>query len=311
MFLRVALLTVLALVLGLTACDEREFFVPQDVDVLVVDAVLTVDRALPPIFVSRTLAPDVPFSPLAAGERDATVWVELDDGARFDYTESVLEPGRYLPAGDSHAVLPSTRYTLRIETSAGEVVTASTLTPPRLDVDDWLLLDATATEEIGRLRTFEEVGDDVYTVEDNRLAWGDGLLEARFPRDPAVAAYQVAIFSLDLDSPFVIDPDFFEEEDFEAIERDNASPMFEALEGNVRLPWFAVFFEGRYLIKVHATDRNWNDLVRSSPNLNQGGGFGGNAGDDFGRPLFHVEGGIGLFGSTAVDSIGFFVLPRE
>lgn len=306
-----SLTAMLATTLTLAACDEREFFAPQDVDVVVVDAVLTVDLPLPPVIVSRTLAPDVPYSPLAAGERDATVRIELDDGTGFAYAASLLEPGRYVPLDGSHRVLPERTYTLRIDTAGGEAVTASTLTPPRLDVSRWLLLDGTGTVELDTLRTFEELGEAVYAAPENQLVWGNGLLEARFVRDPAVPAYQVALFSLDLDSDFAIDPDFFDEEDFADIDRDNASPMFEALEGTVRLPWFAVFFEGRYLIKVYATDRNWNDLVRSSPNLGDGGGFGGNAGDDFGRPLFHVEGGIGLFGSASVDSIGFFVLPDE
>jgi hypothetical protein len=107
----------------------------------------------------------------------------------------------------------------------------------------------------------------------------------------------------------VIDPDFFEEDDFEDLERENYSPMFLGEDGSVRLPWFAIFFEGRYQIKVWSVDRNWNDLVRSSPALNQGAGFGGNAGDGFERPIFHVEGGFGLFGSAAVDAVGFRVLP--
>ena len=85
--------------------------------------------------------------------------------------------------------------------------------------------------------------------------------------------------------------------------------MFSGNDGFVRLPWFAIFFEGRYQIKVWATDRNWDDLVRSTPNLNDGAGFGGNAGDGFEKPIFHVEGGIGLFGSASIDSIGFRILP--
>jgi hypothetical protein len=60
--------------------------------------------------------------------------------------------------------------------------------------------------------------------------------------------------------------------------------------------------------RTYALDRNWYDLVRSDPD--EGGSFGGLAGDEFERPLFHVEGGIGLFGSAAVDSVGFVVLPR-
>ena len=114
---------------------------------------------------------------------------------------------------------------------------------------------------------------------------------------------------MDYGSDFVIDPDFFEEEDFEELERENYSPMFQGVDGSVRLPWFAIFFEGRYKIRVWATDRNWNDLVVSSPSFNQGAGFGGNAGDDFDRPVFHVEGGLGLFASASVDSVGFRILP--
>ena len=75
------------------------------------------------------------------------------------------------------------------------------------------------------------------------------------------------------------------------------------------MPWVAVYFQGRYQVKVFAVDTNWYDFIRSDPQSAGGGpGFGGNAGDSFERPIFHVDGGIGLFGSAAVDSIGFRVL---
>jgi hypothetical protein len=53
--------------------------------------------------------------------------------------------------------------------------------------------------------------------------------------------------------------------------------------------------------------------VRSAPEISGAAGpvVGGNAGDGFERPIFHVEGGVGLFGSASVDSIGFVVLPQE
>jgi len=120
----------------------------------------------------------------------------------------------------------------------------------------------------------------------------------------------VAILSLDPDSDYVIDPDFFDEEDFDDLPRNGASPAITAENGALRLPWFAIFFEGRHTIRIYAVDQNWYDLIRSVPKLAGGGpGFGGNAGDGFDRPLFHIEGGIGLFGSAAVDSLGFYVLP--
>ena len=67
------------------------------------------------------------------------------------------------------------------------------------------------------------------------------------------------------------------------------------------------------MIRIFALDENWYDLVRSSPELAGGRGavaFGGNLGDAFERPIFHVDGGIGLFGSASVDSGAFFVLPE-
>ena len=86
--------------------------------------------------------------------------------------------------------------------------------------------------------------------------------------------------------------------------------MLSALDGRVRLPWFGIYFEGRHHYKVYAVDRNWYDLVRTTPQTGGGLGFGGNAGDGVEPPIFHVEGGIGLFGSASVDSVGFFILPQ-
>jgi hypothetical protein len=173
-----------------------------------------------------------------------------------------------------------------------------------------VLLDATGQNVLQELRTFAELGDSVYTAAENQLTYSSGLLEAKFPRGN-VPAYQAGLYSLDPDSGFVIDPDFFEDEDFDDLERFTSSPAFEAPDGNMRLPWLAIYFTGRYKIKIHALDQNWFDLVRSTPEFMGGGpGFGGNAGDNFESPIFHVDGGIGLFGSAAVDSIGFFVNPR-
>jgi hypothetical protein len=171
-----------------------------------------------------------------------------------------------------------------------------------------VVLDETTLEPIRRLGTFEEMGDQVYAQ--NELVYSQGLFEARFDR-PDVPAFQVGLFSLDPDSDYVIDPEFFEEEDFEDLERVISTPMLVGENGTLRLPWFAIYFEGRYLIKIFAVDRNWYDLARTVPDFGQtAGGFGGNAGDGFQRPIFHVEGGIGLFGSASMAQNGFYVLPR-
>lgn len=305
------------LVVLLTACGERVVFNDEGVDQVVIDATLIVDEGLPPIWISRTLDPRTPIIGDVAGETGATVLVVDGDGNEFEYVEGrrlsgelIAPRGRYLPSTDGVTVRPSLRYDLRVETDRGEVVTATTTTPPRLDVSEWVALDFDLGV-IGALQDFEAVGDSVWSVASNQLEWGASLLEARFERDPSVVAYQVSLFSLDPDSDFAIEPDFFEEEDFEELEREGSSPMFEASEGTIRLPWFAVFFEGRYLIKVFATDRNWTDFVNTTPSLSGNPGFGGNAGDGFDRPVFRVDGGIGLFGSASVDSVGFFVFDDD
>jgi hypothetical protein len=248
---------------------------------------------------------------------NAVVVVESDADGDADgqaglvtYIESDV-PGRYLPSSTPRPVVrPETTYRLRVDTPEGEVITAITRTPPSFSIGAWVLLDETGESILDTLQNFQAPGDTMpYAI--NVLTYREGLLEARFPRLD-VPGYQAGIFSLDPDSDFVIDPDFFDEEDFEDLERELSSPPFEAPGGTLRLPWLAIYFSGRYQIKIYATDRNWYDLVRSNPVLNgDDGSFGGNAGDNFELPIFHIEGGIGLFGSAAVDSAGFRVrTPR-
>lgn len=306
--MRRVLFALLATVL-FTGCAERNVFAPEDVGVLVVDAVMIVGEPFPSVYLSRTADPRDPASVEHLGEAGATVAVTWNTGVNrsMAYNSLSSAPGSYVPAGPSLLVQPETRYVLEIVTRAGERLVAETVTPPAFEVDDWVVLDETTLEPTRRFKTFEDVGEDVYV--ENQIVYSQGLFEAQFQR-PDVPAFQVALFSLDPGSDFVIDPEFFEEEDFQDLERIVSSPMFLGENGTLRLPWFAIYFEGRYLIKIFAVDRNWYDLARSVPEFGQSGaGFGGNAGDGFQRPIFHVEGGIGLFGSASMASNGFYILP--
>ena len=312
--MRRVIYTCLITAIVLVACSgERKLFSPDDVGVLGVYGMLYVDRRLPAIAVYRAQAPDKPFDPQRAAERGATVTVTYD-GNQIPYQEN--SPGLYVPRGSidsgSLAVLPETRYRLEVVSQSGERLTAETTTPPSLSVADWVLLDDDATTVIRRLKTFAEIEDedDVYTDPQNQLIYTEGLLEAWL--NPVLAGgYQAGIYALDPDSGFVFDPEFLEDEDFEDFEPNIASPPILNTETEIRLPWFAIYFKGRYKVKIFAIDRNWFDLARTVPELaGGGGGFGGNAGDDFERPIFHVIGGIGIFGSASMDSVGFTVHPR-
>jgi hypothetical protein len=300
------------ILLGLLGCaaerDPSELLEPDAVGIPVVDALLVVGRPLPPILLTRTLSPRDVYSSDAAGIVGAEVYISYRD-QRVAFVEGTPN-GAYLPTQTSaHRVQPEQIYTLDVRTQEGERVYAWTLTPPRIGSVEWVLLSGDGTEVLDRLASFDEApGQDSYQV--NRVIYANGILESRFAR-PDVLGFVVGLFSLDRDSDFVIDPDFFDEEDFEDLERIGSSPPLTGADGTLRLPWFAIYYEGRYVVKLFAMDRNWYDLARSTPELSGGApGFGGPAGDSFERPIFHVEGGIGLFGSASVDSVGFYVLPK-
>lgn len=311
----------LLLVLATGCTPERDsatLFAPEAVGVLVIDATLIVGEPLPALRLTRTLAPNVPFTLSAAWEHGAAISVSGPAGAieyREYYEESVQNGvvAAYRPSAPViPLVLPGTRYDLSVVTSKGERLSAVTVTPAEFQVSDWRLMTADGTSVVRSLRTFAELGDSVYTHPDNQLAYAEGLVEGVLPQlapGYGAAGFQVALFSLDPDAGFVINPPFFTEEDFADLPRMGSSPILNGEQGNLRLPWFGVFYDGRTLYKAFAVDRNWYDLERSIP---QGGGsfiFGGNVGEGVDPPVFHVQGGIGLFGSAAVDSVGFFVLP--
>ena len=302
------------IVLCLTACAaERQ---PGDLfgsvgedSELVVDGVLLVDHALPEMFVRRTLPPSQAYRREAAVVTDAEVRIFQGDQV-FEYAPDPASPGRYLPPPEAPRVEPQTEYRLEVDVE-GKKVRASTTTPERVRVRQAVLLDEDTQEIMRTLKSFAEVGDEVYTAPENQITYLDGLLEFHL-NTVAVAGYQAAIFALDEDLQLADEDleDFYDEEDADAL-RVNQSPPLAISDGTVRWPWFAVAFTGRSLIKVYAVDHNWFEYARSSPDQQEQGGFGGLAGDNFERPFFQVEGGIGLFGSASVDSVGFVVVPRQ
>ena len=315
-----ALIAATAIVILSAGCstnrDLDELFDPSAVGTLVVDAVLIVDQPPPTVFVRQILAPNQAYDPdLAAVSATVSIWYGDDGEFEYTYHEQGLgegTTGRYMPDIATPYIQPGTRYTLGVRTEDGRRVTATTVTPNRFSVSDWVLLNEESLDVRKTLRTFADSGD-IYTAPENQIIYQDGLLEARFAAGDHADRFHIGLQSLDLDSDFVIEGDFLDEEDFAEFQRQTSSPALEATGDFVRLPWFAIFFAGRYKIRVYAVDQNWFDLARSSPELVgiEGPSFGGNAGDDFDQPIFHVEGGIGLFGSGAVDSIGFTILPSE
>lgn len=296
-----------------TTRDPSSLFAPGDIDVLVVDAVLLVGHLLPPVHVTSTLAPSDEFTAQTIAVPDASVIVR--SGATewvYAHAPTEEEEGRYAPPADAPVVTAHTRYDLRVE-SQGRIATAFTETPAPVVIDNYRLLDDETLEVRRQMLMFSEDMSDsaVYAAPENQVGYLDGLAEATFAPNGS-PGYQIGIFRLDLDSDLVVNLDFLDQEIVDDLTEDakfgGSSPPLDLSDGQLRLPWFAIFFSGRHKIRLYALDLNWFDYVRSI-DITESGFAGGLAGDNFERPIFHVDGGIGLFGSASVDSVGLFVLP--
>lgn len=288
---------------------------PNGDGTIVVDARLIVGQHIPEIVLRTTRSPGSIYSRYDAALLGAEVFITSSLGDTAYYM--VYDRGIYVPykgTGPSVTpIRPNTTYYLHVLAPDGRVVTAETTTPDSFHVSEWLLRDDVTLAVRRRLAVPSEftVDDDsVFIVDSNQLTYQDGIVEARFDRGHAIA-FQMALFNLESDSPLLFDADFLSEADKETLDRENASPPIDAPDGFARLPWLAVWYQGRHRFVVYSLDRNWDDLARSTRFEGPGNlGFGSNAGDDFERPLFHIEGGIGLFGSAAMDETGFTVWPR-
>ncbi len=293
-------LTVASCLLAAACQAERtpeSLFGPDAAGELVLDGLLIVGRPLPPVFVTQTVATADRDSP-----RHAVVEVRQGDRVFRYVRDPDAGPFQYSPPADPPVVAPATTYVMEVA-SKGRTAQATTITPGPFRVREAVILDQKTEAVQRRLKTFADVSDGVFLAPENRVVFKAGFLEARF--DPIdVPGYQVGIASLDRDADEVA-----REISEESPERTGSSPAIESTGGSVRLPWFAIYFTGRHLMRVYAVDKNWYDYVRSGPEA-QEGWFGGLAGENFRRPFFHVEGGIGLFGSASVDSIGFVIVEE-
>jgi len=294
----------IALAVG-TGCsgerDARSLLAPKGGGTIVVEGRLIVSGEFPEIHLSITQAPDQAPMGDAPPLRGASLFLTTGSVDTVWY-EELNSPGSYRPfrgtPGLLNEVRPRTTYRLKVSAADGRIVTAQTTTPDTFSVREWLLVDSNTLAARRTIAPFDT------------LYYQDGLVEARFDCGNALA-FQMALFNLETNSPLLLDADFIDPADLATLERRSSSPPLEAPDGYVRLPWLAVWYEGRHEFAVYSVDQNWYDVARSvrfngPANL----GFGSNAGDDFERPLFHVQGGIGLFGSAAVDYTYFTVWPR-
>ena len=248
--------------LFLTACAaERQpgelFGSVEEGSELVVDGVLIVDQPLPELFVRRILPPGQTYSRDAAGVPDAQVRVFQGDQI-FEYAPDPA-PGRYLPPPEAPLVQTTTEYRLEVDVG-GKKVRARTTTPERVRVRQMVLLDEDTQEIMRTLKSFAEVGDEVYTAPENQLTHLEGLIEIHLEK--AGEAYQAALFALEEDAQ-LLDDDFPE-----IYDRDPgglASQPIAALCRQRRNRALAVVRRGLYRAFADKGVRSRSQLVRVRP----------------------------------------------
>ncbi|MEE3234688.1 MAG: DUF4249 family protein [Candidatus Latescibacterota bacterium] len=312
------LILLVALPILFSCSAERapgDLFGPSETGTLVVDAILIVGQPLPEIFLYETAALDQPYQKHEVAIKNAQICIKTEERSinyqwsydkRFD--SNMDSTGRYIPI-ESLIVTPNTLFSLEVEVSDGRSLRASTNTPDQIHVQKLLLLNENDLSIQRELILFSEPENTPFDAPENQINYRDGIVEALVgPID--VPAYQLAIFNLETNSKLLIEADFLDEDDLAKFERSGASPPLSIRDGRARLPWFGVAYEGKHLFIIYAIEKNWFDFIRTDPDGNRDSG-GGLLGEQFQRPKFNIEGGIGIFASASVDSVGFTVIRSD
>ncbi len=299
--MRASLLSVLLFTLLIASCEVY----PQDdyEEFYIVESYLVANRQLPHVRLSTTAPADAYYDFENEAIGSANVEVRLLSGGQnsaveqsFSYT--LLEPGIYYPDG-RHKVLPARVYELNI-------------TFP--DSDD-------------RISAFTVVPDSFQIqggVRDTIIYQSSEQLEITLSPSSYPGRQNIFIFNALSMNPTVenLTPlyfDFYDDEDDEEEKEDlletfqnNSSGIIN--EGNFDLnpdgsltvdyPWVGFAYYGDNLLVSNTIDDNIYDFRRSQQV--QLGGSTLSPGE-IQNAIYHVEGGIGVFGAIASDTIRTFI----
>ncbi len=287
------LLLLISGILIITACkdysqgDYEEFYV--------VESYLVAGRALQQVRLSTTAPAFEFYSFENTAVEGATVVIRLleENGSGIDstFTFGMSQPGIYIP-NSAHRVLPSRTYRLEILTQLNEEISATAIVPGEFTVVGGILdtLVYQSTEQL-------EVT----------------LSESSYPGRQNVYIFNTLAVNPDPENLTPLYADFYDDDEDLLEEFSNtASGLLN--EGNfdvnpdrsitVRYPWIAVAFYGDNDIVASTVDDNIFDYVRSEDV--QLGGSTLSPGE-IQNVITHVEGGIGLFGAMASDTIRTFI----
>ncbi|MGI9175678.1 MAG: DUF4249 family protein [Rhodothermales bacterium] len=266
----------------------------------VVESYQVVGEPLQSIRLSRTASVDDTYDFTALAVRDADVRVELlaEGGgveAAFPYAEDPNRLGVYLSADTQATLLPLRTYRMTAELSGGDVLTAETLTPGDVQLENATL-------------------DTLVYQSDNQLE-----LTALLPAYPSrqnifiFTAEALGVIDEDRLVPFaaaVLDDD----DELENLRIADSPPINESNydvdpDGRITIavPWLIFTFYGDNRLAASALDDNLFDFIRSQ-SIQEGGS--GLSPGEITNIVDYVEGGTGVFGSLARFTHDVHLLPR-
>lgn len=300
MYHRLRFLTFAAALLAtLSGCDATSNTVESE---FVVQSYLIAEEPLPPVRVFRPTAVDQEYDPGATAVHGAEVVIrrlEGDGQVRSTYGYEERSPGVYRSQVAGIPVRAGTTYHLEVRPPAdGAPIQATTTVPEGFDVVEVENREAMYRGEaqpsitITRSEASERQTVYVFTV--------TSLLDFENRPEEELQAEMTPFFA------DAFDPD----EDDIKDERVNSSPLFneanyEVTDGTltIALPWIAVSFYGPNRLTINALDDNLYDLLRTQQ-VQQGGLSPG----EIPNVIEHVEGGAGIFGSYARQTVEVEVL---
>lgn len=268
--------------------DYEEFYV--------VESYLVANRQLPQVRLSTTVPADEVYDFEEAAVNNAIIEVRLlangpESSVEQSFTYSNAEPGIYQP-DQNHAVIPGRTYQLHISfPGSNDVITAQTIIP-------------------GSFEILGGVAESVVYQSTQQLEIT--LSESSYPGRQNIFVFNAISFEPDAEdlTPFYSDvfQDSDDPEEDITLLSNNSSGIIN--EGNfevnpdgsvtVKYPWIGIAFYGLNDIVANTLDDNVYDFVRSQQV--QLGGSTLSPGE-IQNVIYHVDGGIGVFGSLASDTV--------
>lgn len=291
-------ISIFLLCLFIVSCD----LYPQDEyeEMYVVESYLVAGRQLPPVLLSTTAPADVHYSFENNAVAGADVEIRLLTGGPLSETQETFsyeltEPGIYEPV-DPHEVHPLQTYELNITfPNSAEEISAYTVVP------DTFQIKKGVQESI----EYQSEGKFEITVSESSYPGRQNIFIFNAISMNPVAGNLTPLYN-----------GFYEEGGHDPKDLENFANSSSGIinEGNFRInpdgsftidyPWVGFTFYDENLVVANTIDDNIYDYVRSQSV--QLGGSSLSPGE-IQNVVYHIDGGIGIFGSMASDTTKTYV----